>query len=201
MAPTPIREPAATYELLRMLTSPVCAVTSRHGDKLNGMITDGVVRASIVPDIPRMLVIIHKVNLSHHMVFESGRFCLHVLHEGQIPVVEALGFTSGRDADKMAKVPHTIGTLGLPVLAEHVVAFECDVINAMDTGSSTIFMGEAKETWQGSGTPMSPFYLRDHIPAHWGEHYMKNLKWAQDWARERSRDIKPLVWKGLQPAK
>ncbi len=194
-------EPNQVYELLRVLTSPVVAITSRKGDKLNGMISDGACRASIVPDIPRMVVIIHKCNLSHDLVMETGKFGLHVLNEGQVSVVEALGFTSGRDGDKMAKVPHHIGKLGLPVLDDHFVAFECDVINAMDTGSSTIFLGEAKETWQGTGRPMTPFYLRDHIPAHWGQNYMKNLIWAQNWARERSHDIKPLVWKGLQKQK
>src|SRR5512135_2539442 len=112
-------EPNQVYELLRVLTSPVVAITSRKGDKLNGMISDGACRASIVPDIPRMVFIIHKCNLSHDLVMETGKFGLHVLNEGQIPVVEALGFTSGRDADKMPKVPHHLGKRGLPVLDDH----------------------------------------------------------------------------------
>jgi len=191
-------KPDEIYELARLLTSPVVAVTSRKGEKRNGMITDGVVRASIVPDIPRFLVLIHKLNLSHDLIYETGAFGLHILHEGQVDVVTALGFVSGRDKDKMAGIPHRLGPLGMPILEDHVAAFECEVINAMDSGSSTIFLGEGKEVWKGTGRPMSPFYLRDHLPADIKQSYAANLTYAQDWARARSRDLRPLVWRGLR---
>lgn len=185
--------PDETYELLRNLTSPVVAITSRRGDKLNGMISDGVVRASIVPDIPRMIILVHKIALSHEMIFATGKFCLHVLHDGQFDVIRKLGFVSGRDQDKLADIPHTIGALGVPVLADHVAAFECEVLNAMDTGSSTCFLGEAKAVYRGPATrPMFPNYMREHMPAEWKEYYIKNLAWAQDWARERSYQFKRL---------
>jgi flavin reductase (DIM6/NTAB) family NADH-FMN oxidoreductase RutF len=179
--------PEETYQLLRILTSPVVAITTRRGDKLNGMISDGVVRASIVPDIPRIIILVHKVNFSHELIHHSGRFALHVLHEGQLDVVQQLGFASGRERDKLAGVPHHLGDLGLPVLDDHVAAFECDVINAMDTGSSTCFLGEARAVHKGAGTrPMSPFYLREHIPTELQAEYLSNLAAAQDWARAQS---------------
>lgn len=182
--------PEQTYELLRLITSPVVAITSRRGDKLNGMISDGVVRASIVPDIPRMIVLVHKISLSHTIISATGRFCLHILHEGQFAVIEKLGFVSGRDKDKLGDIPHTIGKLGLPVLDDHVAAFECEVLNMMDTGSSTMFLGEAKAVYQGPGKrPMTPTYMREHMPPAWRETYVKNLAWAQSWARERSYDF------------
>lgn len=182
--------PDEQYELLRLLTSPVVAITSRRGDKLNGLISDGVVRASIVPDIPRLIILVHKVSLSHEMISQTGKFCLHILHDGQFDVIEKLGFVSGRDRDKLADIPHTIGKLGLPVLDEHVAAFECEVMNLMDTGSSTMFLGEAKAVYRGNHTRvMTPPYMREHMPPSWKERYVKNLAWAQSWARERSYDF------------
>lgn len=191
-------DPNDSYELLRNLTSPVVAITSRRGDKLNGMISDGAVRASIVPDIPRAAVFIHKVNYSHDLIFETGRFGLHILHDGQFEVIHKLGFFSGRDHDKLADIPHRLGQLGLPVLEDCYAAFECDVINVMDTGASTCFLGEAKAVHRGPGQrPMTPAYMREHMPESWTDAYVRNLGWAQSWARGKSRDVRAVVWRGL----
>lgn len=188
-------KPEQTYELLRLLTSPVVAITNRRGDKLNGMVSDGVVRASIVPDIPRMVVLVHKISLSHEIISATGKFCLHVLHEGQFDVIAKLGFVSGRDKDKLADIPHTIGELGLPVLKDHVAAFECEVLNKMDTGSSTMFLGEARAVYKGvSARPMTPAYMREHMPEDWKDRYVQNLAWAQNWARERSYDFERVTF-------
>lgn len=187
--------PDQMYELLRTLTSPVVAVTSLRGTKHNGMISDGAVRASIVPDIPRLAVFIHKINYSHELIFETGRFALHILHDAQFALIHTLGFQSGRDRDKLADIPHRLGALGVPVLDDHVAAFECEVINAMDTGSSTCFLGEAKAVHRGPGTrPMTSAFMRQHMPAEWKDEYLGKLAWAQDWARQRSHDITRVAW-------
>src|ERR1043165_8034566 len=149
-------EPGLTYQLLRNLTSPVVAVTSTRGGKKNGMILDSAVRASIVPPIPRLSVYIHKFNYSHDMVYETGRFCVHLLHTRQFDVIRRLGFVSGRDQDKLAGVPHHTGTLGVPVLDECYAHFECRVANVMDTGSSTCFLGDVVEVGYGKGGGLIP---------------------------------------------
>jgi len=105
-------DPAQTYELLRTLTTPVVAITSARAGKLNGMISDGALRLSIVPDIPRLLVQINKFHLTHDIVSETGRFALHLLHNDQVDLVTKLGFASGRDGDKLADIPHHLGATG-----------------------------------------------------------------------------------------
>src|SRR5207249_9164177 len=112
----PILQPDQVYQLLRSLTSPVVAITSERGGKRNGMISDSAVRASIVPAIPRLSVYVHKFNLSHDLIFETGRFVLHLLRTDQFELIHALGFATGRTRDKLAEVPHRLGTLGVPVL-------------------------------------------------------------------------------------
>ena len=134
--------PDATYQLLRNLTSPVVAITSLRDPKRNGLITDSALRASIVPAVPRVVIFIHKFNLSHDLIFDTGRFVLHLLREDQMDVVHRLGFVSGRTRDKLADIPHRLGELGAPVLADCYAHFECEVANAMDAGSSTCFLGD-----------------------------------------------------------
>src|SRR6266550_3256816 len=188
--------PDLTYQLLRNLTSPVVAITSERKGKKNGMISDAAVRASIVRSVPRLSVYIDKFNHSHDMIFETGRFGLHLLHTRQFDVVRRLGFFSGRDRDKLAEIPHHKGESGVPVLDECFAYFECSVANVMDTGSSTLFLGDVMAV--GGPEPTAELlmasYFRSNMPAEWRVEYEAKLKEAQGYAEARSRDIKPVVW-------
>jgi flavin reductase (DIM6/NTAB) family NADH-FMN oxidoreductase RutF len=197
-----MREPDLTYQLLRNLTSPVVAVTSEHNGKENGMISDAAVRASIVPSVPRLSVYIHKFNYSHNMIFESGRFGLHLLHTKQFDVVHRLGFVSGRDRDKLAGLPYHRGVLGVPVLDDCFAHFECSVVNVMDTGSSTLFLGDVVAVGPGAAAGLEPSgelltatYFRANMPAEWRVEYEAKLIEAQQVGAEMSRTIKSVVWK------
>src|SRR5207245_10552962 len=163
-------QPDQVYQLLRSLTSPVVAITSERGGKRNGMISDSAVRASIVPAIPRLSVYVHKFNFSHDLIFETGRFVLHLLRTDQFELIHGLGFVSGRTRDKLAAVPHTLGALGAPVLDDCYAHFECRVINVMDTGSSTCFLGDVAAGGFGRGSRprggvVAAASFRGHMPA------------------------------------
>jgi len=196
--------PDQTYQLLRNLTSPVVAVTSERDGKENGMISDGAIRASIVPTVPRLSVYVHKFNFSHDLIFDTGRFVLHLLHTKQFDLIHRLGFVSGRDRDKLADVPHHRGVCGAPVLDDCWAHFECQVANVMDTGSSTLFLGDVVEVGFGGGNApqgevMTAAYFRANMPAAWRKEYQAGLEMAQRFAEERSRHIVPVVWRGLKP--
>jgi len=195
-------QPGPTYQLLRNLTSPVVAVTCARGKKHNGMILDSAVRASIVPSVPRLSVYIHKFNYSHDMIFETGRFALHLLHTKQFDLVRRLGFFSGRDQDKLSGIPHHVGQTGVPVLDDCFAHFECTVANVMDTGSSTLFLGDVVAVGCGAAAGLEPrgdlltaTYFRSNMPAEWRIEYEAKLGEAQQVAAEMSRTIKPVVWK------
>ncbi len=194
--------PDEIYELLRNLTSPVVAITSERDGQRNGMIVDSAVRASIAPTIPRLSVYVHKFNFSHDLIFATGRFVLHLLRDDQFELVHRLGFVSGRARDKLGDIPHHLGTLGVPVLDDCYAHFECRVANVMDTGSSTCFLGDVVAVGHGSaggptGRVMTAAQFRAQMPAAWRAEYQALLAAAQRFAVERSRDIKPVIWKGL----
>jgi len=193
--------PDTTYQLLRNFTSPVVAITSERAGRTNGMISDSAVRASIVPTVPRLSVYVHKFNLSHDMIFESGRFVMHLLRQDQFDVIHRLGFVSGRTRDKLAGVAHRTGRLGAPVLDECYAHFECRIVNVMDTGSSTCFLGDVTDVGYGAATAargevMTAAYFRANMPAQWRKDYEEHLVAAQRFAEERSRDIRSVVWRG-----
>src|SRR5947199_3424365 len=190
--------PDETYQLLRNLTSPVVAITSERDGKRNGMISDPAVRASIVPTIPRVSVYIHKFNFSHDLIFDTGRFVMHLLRTDQFELVHRLGFTSGRERDKLGAVPHHPGTLGVPVLDECYVHFECRVANVMDTGSSTCFLGDVVEVGHGAsgravGSVMTAAHFRANMPAEGRGEYDARLRAAQASPAQPPRDLLPRV--------
>ena len=135
------------------------------------------------------------------MLFRS-RFVLHLLHTKQFDLIHRLGFFSGRDRDKLADIPHRLGTLGAPVLDDCHAHFECRVVNAMDTGSSTCFLGDVVAVGFGSATAprgevMTAAYFRANLSAEWRPDYERLLKAAQEFALARSREVKPVIWPGL----
>jgi len=184
------------YELLRLFTSPIVAITSRWGDRVNGMISDGVIRASISPAVPRLAVGIHKWHLSHDMIWQSGRFSVHLLHQGQLQLVHDLGFVSGRDGDKLARVKWRPGVTGLPILEDCIAAFELRVINTMDLGYGTQFLGHVEAVHQGRGGELltAPWF-RANMPGEWREAFLDNYRKAQD-EIEAHQAIEDRRWSG-----
>ncbi len=190
----------ATYELLRQFASPVIAVTSAWRGRTNGMISDSAVRASISPNVPRLSVYIHKWHFSHDLIWNSGRFGIHLLHTGQLDLIHQLGFSSGRDRDKLAEIPHRIGDTGVPVLADCFAAFELRVINTMDAGYATHFLGHVDASHQGSGTEvLTAPWLRANMPMAWQAEWLANYRKAQD-VIEANTAIQDRRWTGPAPA-
>lgn len=155
-----------SYPLLRYLTLPVVAVTTTAGGVRNGMIANSAQRASLVPDVPRISLYISKTNYTHDLVFRSGAFGLHLLRRDQWQLIWHLGLQSRREVDKLAAVATMPGRVtGCPLLVDCAAVFECRVVNAMDAGAATFFLGDV--VWyEGSAVTevMTSDYFRQHMP-------------------------------------
>ncbi len=186
-----------TYELLRQFASPVVAITSAWRGRTNGMISDSAIRASISPNVPRLAVYIHKWHLSHEMIWHSGRLCIHLLNQANLELVHQLGFISGRDRpDKLSAIPHREGTLGLPVLDGTHAAFELDVVNTMDVGYATHFLGDVKAFHQLTrGDIMTAPWFRANLPPEWQPAWRENYQKSQAYIDTHSA-IEPRHWTG-----
>ena len=190
----------ATYELIRQFASPVVAITSSWRGRANGMISDSAVRASISPRVPRLSVSIHKWHLSHEYIWRSGLFGLHLLHQDQFQLVHRLGFVSGRDRDKLAGLPQQRGTTGLPVLEDCYAAFELRVINTMDAGYATHFLGDVVASHpgrSGEGAILTAEHFRTHMPEAWREEWLANYQKAQE-EIERNAAVRDVRWEEVR---
>lgn len=193
-------DPSESYELFRHLTSPIMALTCAWDGKRNGMILNSAIRASLIPTKPRAAVFILKKHLTHGMLMNAGAFGLHFLHRDNWELIWELGFHSGRDRDKLAGFDHRIGITGSPLLADAYARLDCRIINAMDTGASTCFLGEVIAVERGAGEAiMTSDHFRAHMPADWYALYEEQLVEVQEWAAGMADRLRPLVWKGLEP--
>jgi len=136
--PTPPYQP-----LLSQLWTPIVAITSAWQGQDGAQIAVSAHGASIVPDRPRILVQLYKRNLTHDLVRDSGVFALHLLARGQEDLMHRLGFVSGRrDARKLDGLGEKRGVTGCPLLDGTLGYVECHVVNAMDGGDMTCFLGD-----------------------------------------------------------
>lgn len=187
------------YPLLRHLTLPVVAVTTAARGRRNGFIANSAQRASLVPHLPRISLYISKTNFSHDLAYDAGIFGVHLLRDDQWSVIEALGLRSARDVpDKLRDLDARIGVTGCPLLEDCVAVFECRVVNAMDAGAATFFLGDVvamRETELGGGI-MTSTHFRTNAPAELLARYEAGLAQAQQQLAGLAGTVTPRAWPG-----
>lgn len=193
-----LRVEGTSYPLLRHLTPPVVAITSIAGDRTNGMIVNSAQRASLVPSVPRISLYILKPHVTHELIMESGIFAVHLLRNDQFDVIWQLGLQSARDVpDKLQALELHTGETGCPLLVDCIASFECRVINAMDAGAATFFLGDVVKDHAGTeGEIMTSPWFREHMPADKKRVYESNLAHAMEYLEPLSRSIDAVGWKG-----
>ena len=162
--------------LMGRLWSPIAAVTSSWEGKPNVQIAVAIAAASIVPEKPRVLLQIYKTNHSHDMIHRSGSFALHFLRPDQLDLIKRFGFVSGRDQDKLTGVAFSPGPSGSPVLEDCWGYLDCRVINAMDGGDMTCFLGQVLDgETLADGDPLWWRDARGRLPAPWMEEWERKI--------------------------
>jgi flavin reductase (DIM6/NTAB) family NADH-FMN oxidoreductase RutF/rubredoxin len=127
---------------LRNLSYGLYVVSSRKGDRFNGQIANTVIQVTSEP--PTVAVCINKQNLTHEFITESKAFTASMLSQDTpLSFIGHFGFKSGRELDKFKDVNYKLGETGAPIVLDHSLSYlEARVINQVDVGTHTIFIGE-----------------------------------------------------------
>jgi flavin reductase (DIM6/NTAB) family NADH-FMN oxidoreductase RutF/rubredoxin len=137
-------------------------VSSRKGDRLNGQIANTVIQVTSEP--PTVAVCINKQNLTHEFISESGVFSASMLsRDTPLSFIGHFGFKTGREVDKLKDINYRLGETGAPIVVDHSLAYlEARVINQVDVGTHTIFIGElVGADVLREGEPMTYAYYHD----------------------------------------
>lgn len=134
-------------------------VGSKMDGKLNCQIANTVFQVSSEP--PTVAVAINKKNYTHEFISSSMVFTVSVLsQDAPLSFIGGFGFKSGREVDKLQGVNYRLGVTGAPIVLDNTLAyFEAKVVNQMDCGTHTLFLGEVVEAdVLKEGEPMTYAY-------------------------------------------
>ena len=189
-------EYARIAPMMGRLWSPIAAVTSQWQGKANVQIAVAIAAASIVPDMPRVVVQIYKTNFSHGLIYQGGAFALNFLRPDRLDWIKDFGMVSGRDHDKLAGVAHHPEATGSPVLDECWGYLDCRVVNAMDGGDMTCFLADVLAgEMMGDGDPLWWRDARRMIPGEWNQEWDRKITAEIELSRKRMAEIDPTPWK------
>ncbi len=182
--------------IMSRLWGPLAAVSTVWEGKANAQIALAIGGASIVPEQSRVVVQLYKHNYTNELARRSRVFCLNFLRKDQLQLMHHLGFTSGRDRDKLAAAPYRVGVTGSPVLLDCYGYLDCRVVNAMDGGDMTCFLAEVVDgdTFRPEAEQLWWDYVKKVMPAEWWEQWRKKMDVDVAWSRAHMSGIQGSPW-------
>lgn len=143
-------------ELFTRTDRELWLVTVQAGRRSGGCIATFVSQASIVPDMPRVVLGLARQHFTWELIEEAGAFALHLFTEEHLDWVWRFGTQSGRQHDKLAEMKATPGATGSPLLADALGWLECRVEDRLDTGDRTIYLAQVLHGQiQPAGQPLT----------------------------------------------
>ncbi len=176
--------------ILSEFWAPLCAVGSHGPGGANAQVCLSVFGASIVPERPRLLVVLWKGNYTHELVLAAGTMAITVLAEGQEGLLAPLGLRSGRAGPKLEGLAWRPTAEGDPVFAGGAGWLRARVIEGFDLGDATAFLVGVVETGEGTGRPLRWQAAQRVV----GEAFLAT--WAEKSARDRAEATRRMRWLG-----
>jgi flavin reductase (DIM6/NTAB) family NADH-FMN oxidoreductase RutF len=133
---------SAIAQVLMQTDREVWLLSARSDGRGAGLIATFVNQASIVPELPRVVVGLAKQHRTAQAVARSRGFVLHLLTESQIELVWRFGLQSGRDADKWAGLACDDSAYGGPRLHDALAWLDCRVEASLDIGDRHVHVAE-----------------------------------------------------------
>ena len=123
------------------LTYGIYVISSKSGKKFNACIVNSVFQ--VTAENPTIAISVAKNNLTYEYIKESKVFTVSILKkETPLPFIGKFGFKSGRKIDKYSDTNYDLGITGAPFLRENSITYvEAEVINSVEVGTHTIFIG------------------------------------------------------------
>jgi len=132
----------AAADLFALTDRELWLVTARAGSRRGGLIATFVSHASLVPDLPRVLLAVALQHFTRELIETSGAFGLHLIGEEQLDWVWRFGLPSGRDTDKLAGLAIETAVTGSPLLTGALGWLDCQVEARLDMGDRTAYLAE-----------------------------------------------------------
>lgn len=90
-------------------------------------------------------VALYKVDYTIELVRESGLLNVNLLATDQISLVRKFGQQSGRERDKLKRVPLQVDERGCPYLTDAIGYAQCRVLHSTDAGDHELFICQVEK--------------------------------------------------------
>jgi flavin reductase (DIM6/NTAB) family NADH-FMN oxidoreductase RutF len=128
---------------LRLFTYGLYAVSTGTPDRWNAFTANWVSQVSFDP--PLVVVSVENTSVSLPIIRDSGHFAVHVFADEQRDLAGTLGKTFARHPEKLNGLTFQAGDTGCPRLLDTLGWVECEVVNEMPAGDSTLVLGRVTE--------------------------------------------------------
>jgi len=132
---------------LHFISYGMYVVSSRRNDgTFNAQIANSIMQ--VTNDPVALAISINKKNLTSEFIDESSLFGVSVLEKSApLKLIGKFGFRSGRAENKFKDTEHKVLTSGCPVVLDNSLCYlGAKVVNKMDCGTYTVFLGEVTES-------------------------------------------------------
>jgi flavin reductase (DIM6/NTAB) family NADH-FMN oxidoreductase RutF len=128
---------------LRMIPYGLYVLTGRAGDKIAAATVNWVTQVSFAP--PLVAVGVKADSHAHQIIKESKAFALNVLGKGQQQAAFAFFKPAEAAGGKISGEPYRDGATGSPLLENTPAYVECRLIDTVERGDHSVFVGEVVE--------------------------------------------------------
>ena len=130
---------------LHKISYGLYVICSKNEEKINGQIANALFQVTAEP--ATIAASINKQNLTHEYIEKSNFFTVSILSENTPMIfIGNFGFKSGRDIDKFKDVEYKFGKAKVPIVVDNTLAcIEAKVIDKIDVGTHTIFIGRVED--------------------------------------------------------
>ena len=139
-------------QAMAQFASGVTVVTTELEGELYGMTVASFASLSLEP--PLVLVCAGRNMQTHNAIAAARRFGVSILGQDQ---KDLSGQFASKSEDKFAGVDYRLGRLGMPLLNGSICTIECSLVDQLNGGDHSIFVGMVEEAETADAAPLLYF--------------------------------------------
>lgn len=133
-------DPEVVNKVTWKIPNALALIGSASDGEWNAMTTSWVTQLSMEPVI--IGVVVDNSSLTHRLISDGGSFTVNLWSPDDTRVFVKFSKPATREGDSLNGRPVRAGSTGAPIFAEAVAWMECEVRQAIDFGTHTLFAGE-----------------------------------------------------------
>ena len=133
-------DPQEFRSIIGHFATGVTVITTAAGDEYQGMTANAVSSLSLDPVM--LLISVEKTTHTHRVLEAGGIFTVNILGEHQQAMSSLFAKRNEPELGTLRGVPFVVGSTGAPRLEDCLAFLECRVVDMLDGGDHSIFLGE-----------------------------------------------------------